>query len=96
MAEKPAITLKSSGLRATIEPDPYQDGAFILEVDGTPQSHVFIDDPELFFRIHPPDELMCWTRLANLVSPSLPFIWRRALTLPAISRQPVQVPGNKS
>jgi spermidine synthase len=50
MAEKPAITLKSSGLRATIEPDPYQDGAFILEVDGTPQSHVFIDDPgELFF-----------------------------------------------
>ena len=50
MAEKPAITLTSSGLRATIEPDPYQDGAFILEVDGTPQSHVFIDDPgELFF-----------------------------------------------
>jgi hypothetical protein len=50
MAEKPAITLKSSGLRASIEPDPYQDGAFILEVDGTPQSHVFIDDPgELFF-----------------------------------------------
>ena len=50
MAEKPAITLKSSGLRATIEPDPYQDGAFILEVDGTPQSHVFVDDPgELFF-----------------------------------------------
>ena len=50
MAEKPAITLKSSGLRASIEPDPYQDGAFILDVDGTPQSHVFIDDPgELFF-----------------------------------------------
>jgi hypothetical protein len=50
MAENPAITLKSSGLRASIEPDPYQDGAFILEVDGTPQSHVFIDDPrELFF-----------------------------------------------
>lgn len=50
MAEKPSITLASSGLRATIEPDPYQDGAFILEVDGTPQSHVFIDDPgELFF-----------------------------------------------
>ncbi|MDH6423598.1 spermidine synthase [Aurantimicrobium minutum] len=50
MATNPAITLKSSGLRASIEPDPYQDGAFILEVDGTPQSHVFIDDPgELFF-----------------------------------------------
>ena len=50
MATNPAITLKSSGLRASIEPDPYQDGAYILEVDGTPQSHVFIDDPgELFF-----------------------------------------------
>jgi spermidine synthase len=50
MAVNPAITLKSSGLRASIEPDPYQDGAFILEVDGTPQSHVFVDDPgELFF-----------------------------------------------
>lgn len=50
MAEHPSLTLKSSGLRATIEPDPYQDGAFILEIDGTPQSHVFLDDPsELFF-----------------------------------------------
>lgn len=50
MAEHPSLTLKSSGLRASIEPDPYQDGAFILEVDGTPQSHVFVDDPsELFF-----------------------------------------------
>ncbi|AXE53867.1 spermidine synthase [Aurantimicrobium sp. MWH-Uga1] len=50
MATNPTITLKSSGLRATIEPDPYQDGAFILDIDGTPQSHVFIDDPsELFF-----------------------------------------------
>lgn len=50
MANNPTITLKSSGLRATIEPDPYQDGAYILDIDGTPQSHVFIDDPsELFF-----------------------------------------------
>lgn len=50
MAEIPAIILKSSGLQAAITPDPYQDGAYILEVDGTPQSHVFIDDPkELFF-----------------------------------------------
>ena len=50
MAINPTITLKSSGLRATIEPDPYQDGAYILDIDGTPQSHVFIDDPsELFF-----------------------------------------------
>lgn len=37
-------------MRATIEPDPYQDGAFIVDVDGTPQSHVFVDHPEeLFF-----------------------------------------------
>jgi spermidine synthase len=50
MSQNPSVTLKSSGLRAVIEADPYQDGAFILEVDGTPQSHVFVDDPgELFF-----------------------------------------------
>ena len=50
MAQNPSLTLKSSGLRAVIEPDPYQDGAFILDVDGTPQSHVFREHPdELFF-----------------------------------------------
>jgi len=50
MADNPTLTLKSSGLQARIEPDRYQDGAFILEIDGTPQSHVFIDDnAELFF-----------------------------------------------
>jgi spermidine synthase len=48
--ENPSITLRSSGYRAEIVPDPYQDGAKVLEVDGTPQSHVFVDDPsELFF-----------------------------------------------
>jgi spermidine synthase len=31
-------------------PDPYQSGALILEVDGTPQSHVFAESPDdLFF-----------------------------------------------
>ena len=50
MAAHPSIRLKSSGHIATIEPDPYQDGAYILDVDGTPQSHVFPDHPdELFF-----------------------------------------------
>lgn len=35
---------------ARIERDGFQDGAFILEVDGTPQSHVFAEHPdELFF-----------------------------------------------
>jgi len=46
----PSVRLKLSGHIATIEPDPYQDGAYILDVDGTPQSHIFIDEPdELFF-----------------------------------------------
>jgi len=46
----PSVRLKLSGHIASIEPDPYQDGAYILDVDGTPQSHVFIDEPdELFF-----------------------------------------------
>lgn len=42
--------LRESGVLARIEPDGFQDGAFILEVDGTPQSHVYADHPdELFF-----------------------------------------------
>ena len=50
MPENPSISLASSGLRASIEPDPYQPGAYILDIDGTPQSHVFMDDPgEVFF-----------------------------------------------
>ena len=50
MVAHPSVRLKLSGHIASIEPDPYQDGAYILDVDGTPQSHVFIDEPdELFF-----------------------------------------------
>lgn len=50
MAAHPSTRLKLSGHIASIEPDPYQDGAYILDVDGTPQSHVFLDEPgELFF-----------------------------------------------
>ncbi|WP_213815869.1 spermidine synthase [Glaciihabitans sp. dw_435] len=44
------ITLKISGYQATIEPDRWVPGAYTLVVDGTPQSHVNLDDPsELFF-----------------------------------------------
>jgi len=50
MRENPQITLRDSGERAILMPDPYQPGAVILEVDGTPQSHVFLDaQDELFF-----------------------------------------------
>ena len=50
MAAHPSTRLKLSGHIATIEPDPYQDGAYILDVDGTPQSHVLLEQPdELFF-----------------------------------------------
>jgi spermidine synthase len=46
----PSITLKNSGFRAVIEPDRWVPGAFTLVVDGTPQSHVNLDDPsQLFF-----------------------------------------------
>ena len=42
--------LKSSGYRAVIEPDRWVPGAYQLVVDGTPQSHVNLDDPtQLFF-----------------------------------------------
>lgn len=44
------VKLAGSGLRATIVPDRFQKDAFILEIDGTPQSHVYeLDNGELFF-----------------------------------------------
>jgi hypothetical protein len=50
VAEHPSIILKNSGYRAVIEPDRWVQGAFTLVVDGTPQSHVNLDDPtQLFF-----------------------------------------------
>jgi spermidine synthase len=46
----PSVVLKNSGLRAVIEPDRYVPDSFQLVVDGTPQSHVNLDDPsQLFF-----------------------------------------------
>ena len=46
----PSITLKHSGYRAVIESDRWVPGSFTLIVDGTPQSHVNLDDPsQLFF-----------------------------------------------
>jgi len=42
--------LSGSGYLATVTPDRLVPGAFTLTVDGTPQSHVNLDDPtELFF-----------------------------------------------
>jgi hypothetical protein len=50
VTENPSATLKVSGYRAVIEPDRWVPGAFTLIVDGTPQSHVNLDDPgQLFF-----------------------------------------------
>lgn len=50
MSENPATVLKLSGYRAVIEPDRWTPGSFTLVVDGTPQSHVNLDDPtQLFF-----------------------------------------------
>jgi len=44
------IVLSGSGHLATITPDRWVPGAFTLTVDGTPQSHVNLDDPrDLFF-----------------------------------------------
>lgn len=38
-----------SGQRAVIEPDRWADGSYTLIVDGTPQSHVDLDDPSRLF-----------------------------------------------
>ncbi len=49
MADHPTTRLES-GLHAEIRPDRFVPGAFELVVDGTPQSHVNVDDPtDLFF-----------------------------------------------
>jgi hypothetical protein len=49
VAAHPTIRL-ASGLHAEIRPDRFVSGAFELIVDGTPQSHVNLDDPtHLFF-----------------------------------------------
>ncbi len=50
MTGGPSITLRLSGFHAVIEPDRWVPGAFTLVVDGTPQSHVNLEDPsQLFF-----------------------------------------------
>ncbi|MBC7518889.1 MAG: fused MFS/spermidine synthase [Microbacteriaceae bacterium] len=50
MTANPSTVLKLSGFYAVIEPDRWIPGSFTLTVDGTPQSHVNLDDPtELFF-----------------------------------------------
>ncbi|WP_345761957.1 spermidine synthase [Diaminobutyricibacter sp. McL0608] len=50
MPENPSVTLKESGYRAVIEADRFVPGSYQLVVDGTPQSHVNLDDPsQLFF-----------------------------------------------
>lgn len=47
--DSPSVTLRQSGYRAVIEPDRWVSGAFTLVVDGTPQSHVNVDDPSSLF-----------------------------------------------
>jgi hypothetical protein len=50
MSEIASRVLSSSGYNAVIEPDRWVPGAYTLIVDGTPQSHVNLDDPaNLFF-----------------------------------------------
>jgi len=50
MNDNPSTVLKGSGFRAVIEPDRWARGSYTLVVDGTPQSHVNLDDPtQLFF-----------------------------------------------
>ncbi|UDF14363.1 fused MFS/spermidine synthase [Antiquaquibacter oligotrophicus] len=50
MADHPHRTLSHSGFHAVVSPDRWIRGAYTLTVDGTPQSHVNLDDPtQLFF-----------------------------------------------
>ncbi len=50
MSDDPSALLRISGYRAVIQADRWVPGAFTLVVDGTPQSHVNMDDNgQLFF-----------------------------------------------
>ncbi|HEY0248429.1 MAG TPA: fused MFS/spermidine synthase [Gryllotalpicola sp.] len=49
MSDDPSVILAHSGYRAVIEPDRFVPGAYELVVDGTPQSHVSLEDPQLLF-----------------------------------------------
>jgi hypothetical protein len=48
MTSAPQLRL-ASGMLAQIEPDRWADGSYTLIVDGTPQSHVDLDDPSRLF-----------------------------------------------
>lgn len=48
-ADMPSVKLRTSGLQAVIERDRFVPGSYQLIVDGTPQSHVNIDDPSVLF-----------------------------------------------
>ena len=48
MADAPAAAsrfLRTTGQHATIEPDPFTDGGFVLSIGGAEQSHVNLADP---------------------------------------------------
>ncbi|WP_315913203.1 fused MFS/spermidine synthase [Arthrobacter sp. lap29] len=46
----PSRFLRTSGVHATIEPDPWHDHAFVLSIDGAEQSHVNLVAPhEVFY-----------------------------------------------
>jgi spermidine synthase len=50
VTDVPSRVLTTSGYLATIAPDRWVPGSYTLTIDGTPQSHVNLDDPtELFF-----------------------------------------------
>jgi hypothetical protein len=49
MSEIQSRVLSSSGYLATITADRWVPGAYTLTVDGTPQSHVNLDDPTYLF-----------------------------------------------
>ncbi|MEE2568506.1 fused MFS/spermidine synthase [Pseudarthrobacter sp. J64] len=45
----PSRYLRSIGAHASIEPDPFTDGAYVLSIGGAEQSHVNLEHPEEVF-----------------------------------------------
>jgi spermidine synthase len=48
--QQPSRFLRTSGQHATIEPDPFTEGGFVLSIGGAEQSHVNLADPgDIFY-----------------------------------------------
>ena len=67
MADTPARFLRTTGQHATIEPDAFTEGGFVLSIGGAEQSHVNLADPSDIFYEYP-------VSYTHLTLPTTPYV----------------------